>query len=127
MHNNKKGGFVMKNYQILKLNNEPFDFLVIATSCENPLSYIQEISKEISRDQVKILFDLTLINGTKSNRYISCDFRTGENYLQSCSLVKEIDERIRNMSCDYFMKNEDIVQKSVVSNSLKFLLKTGMI
>lgn len=117
----------MKNYQILKLNNEPFDFLVIATSCENPLSYIKEICKEISRDRAKILFDLTLINGTKNNRYISCDYRTGENYLQSCSLVKDIDERIKNMSYNYFMQNEDIVQRSVVPDSLKFLLKTGMV
>ncbi|WP_427113339.1 type II toxin-antitoxin system RnlB family antitoxin [Megasphaera sueciensis] len=117
----------MKNYQILKLNNELFDFLVIATSCENPLSYIKEIGKEISRDQAKILFDLTLINGTKSNRYISCDFCIGKNYLQSCSLVKNIDEHIRNMTYDFFAQNEDIVQRSVVPNSLKFLLKTGMV
>lgn len=117
----------MKNYQILKLNNEPFDFLVIATLCENPLSYIKEISKEINRDQAKILFDLTLINGTKNNRYISCDFQTGENYLQSCSLVNDIGERIKNMSYNYFMQNEDIVQGSVVPDSLKFLLKAGMV
>lgn len=117
----------MKTYQILKLNNEPFDFLVIATSCENPLSHIEEISKEIKVEQAKILFDLTLINGTKSNRYISCDFRMGESYLQSCSLVKEIDEYIKNMSYNYFVQNEDVVQKSVVPNSLKFLLKAGMI
>ena len=117
----------MKNYQILKLNNEPFDFLVIATSCENPLSYIEQIGKEIGMNHAKILFDLTLINGTKSNRYISCDFRIGENYLQSCSLVKEIDDYIKNMSYNYFAQNEDVVQRSVVPNSLKFLLKTGMI
>lgn len=26
------------NFEILKLNNEPYDFLIIATSYENPLS-----------------------------------------------------------------------------------------
>lgn len=117
----------MNNYKILELNNEPFDFLVIATSCENPLSYIYEITKEISRDQVNILFDLTLINGTKSNRYISCNFRKGENYLQSCSLVKEIDEYIKKKSYNYFSKNEDIVERSILPKSLKFLLKAGMV
>ena len=117
----------MKNYQILKLNNEPFDFLVIATSGENPLSHIEEIGKEIRINQAKILFDLTLINGTKSNRYVSCDFCSGGNHLQSCSLVKEIDENIKNMSHNYFLQNEDVVQRSVVPNSLKFLLKAGMI
>ncbi|WP_283610616.1 type II toxin-antitoxin system RnlB family antitoxin [Faecalispora anaeroviscerum] len=117
----------MEAYQILKLNNEPFDFLVIATSYENPLSHIDEISKEIKAEHAKILFDLTLINGTKSNRYISCDFRLGESYLQSCSVVKEIDVCIKNISHNYFAQNHDVVQNSVVPNSLKFLLKSGMI
>lgn len=40
--------FVMKsNFKILKLNNEPYDFLIIATSYENPLSSIKEIGEEI--------------------------------------------------------------------------------
>lgn len=69
---------IMGAYQILKLNKEPFDFLVIATSPENPLSNIEEISREIKVEQARFLFDLTLINGTKSNRYVSCDFSIRE-------------------------------------------------
>ncbi len=117
----------MKNYQIFKLNNEPFDFLVIATSCRNPLSYIEEIVEEVKIDQAKILFDLTLINGTKSNRYVLCDFCKGKNYLQYCSLVKEITDGIKSVSHNYFLQNNYIVENSVIPKSLKFLLKTGMI
>lgn len=117
----------MKNYQIFKLNNEPLDFLVIATSCRNPLSYIEEIVEEVKIDQAKILFDLTLINGTKSNRYVLCDFCKGKNYLQYCSLVKEITDGIKSVSHNYFLQNNYIVENSVIPKSLKFLLKTGMI
>ncbi|MGF3076879.1 type II toxin-antitoxin system RnlB family antitoxin [Facklamia sp. P12955] len=117
----------MKNYQILKLNNEQFDFLVIATSYKNPLSYIDEISNEIATDKAKILFDLTLINGMKSNRYIYFNFHKGENYWESCSMVKDIDERISNISRDYFFNNKDIVERSVIPDALKFLLKAGMV
>lgn len=117
----------MKNYQILKLKNEPFDFLVIATSCENPLSYIDEIGKEIKIKKAKILFDLTLINGIKRNRYISCDFCIGRNSVQSCYLVKDVDDSIKNISRNYFLQNDDLVQKSVVPNALKFLLRAGMV
>lgn len=116
----------MEKYEILKLNNEPFDFLVIATSCENPLSHFEDISKEINVGHARILFDLTLINGMKRNRYIACDFRLGESHLQSCSLINEIDDYIKSVSHNYFMENEEIVQKSVIPNSLKFLLKSGM-
>lgn len=117
----------MGKYEILKLNNEPFDFLVIATSCENPLSNLEDIIKEINVDHARILFDLTLINGMKRNRYIACDFRLGESHLQSCSLINEIDDYIKSISHNYFMENKEIVQKSVIPNSLKFLLKSGMV
>lgn len=117
----------MGKYEVLKLSNEPFDFLVIATSFENPLSHFEDISKELMVDKAKILFDLTLINGVKKNRYIACDFRLGESNLQSCSLINEIDEYIKSISNTFFMQNEEVVQKSIIPNSLKFLLKSGMI
>ncbi len=117
----------METYEILKLNNEPFDFLVIATSYENPLSHLEDITKVINVEHARILFDLTLINGMKRNRYIACDFRFGESYLQSCSLINEIDDGIKSISHNYFMENEEIIQKSIIPNSLKFLLKSGMV
>ena len=117
----------MEKYKILKLNNEPFDFLVIATSYENPLSHFEDISKEINVDQARILFDLTLINGIKSNRYIACDFQRGKNHLQSCSLIYEIDDYIKSVSHNYFIENEGMIQESVIPNSLKFLMKSGMV
>lgn len=61
------------NFKVLKLDNEPFDFLIIATSCENPLNSVKEIGEEIKVTHAKLLFDLTLINGINTNRYIQCD------------------------------------------------------
>ena len=55
------------NFEIMKLNNEPYDFLIIATSYENPLSSIKEIGEEIQVQKANLLFDLTLINGTNKN------------------------------------------------------------
>lgn len=101
----------MGAYQILKLNKEPFDFLVIATSPENPLSNIEEISREIKVEQARILFDLTLINSTKSNRYVSCDFRLGKSCLQSYSSVKEINEYIKDISHNYFWETRMLSEK----------------
>lgn len=117
----------MNKFQILKLHDEPYDFLVIATSYENPLSSLSEIEKEINVDEAKLLFDLTLINGTKKNRYIECHYQSGTNSHLSCSLVDSIDDYIRSLSYNYFAQNEDVVQRSVIPNSLKFLLKSGMV
>lgn len=44
------------NFEILKLNNEPYDFLIIATSYENSLSSIKEIGEEIQVQKAKLFF-----------------------------------------------------------------------
>lgn len=118
----------MKNkFEILQLNNEPYDFLVIATSCENPLSSFKEIEDIIQVQKANLLFDLTLINGVSKNRYIKCEYEFGKNQLQSFTIVEHIDDSIKRISYNYFMENEDIVRKSVIPNSLKCLLKSGMV
>lgn len=117
----------MNKFEILKLHDEPYDFLIIATSYENPLSSFKEIEDEINVERAKLLFDLTLINGVKRNRYIKCDYEAGRNSQLSCSLVESIDDYIKSLSKNYFVRNEEIVQKSVIPNSLKYLLKSGMV
>lgn len=115
------------NFEVIKLNNEPYDFLIIATSYENPLSYLKEIGQEIQVEKANLLFDLTLINGIKSNRYIQCEYENGRKQLQPCSIVESVDEAIKAVSMDYFAKNEEVVKRSIISNSLKYLLKSGMV
>lgn len=115
------------NFEILKLNNEPYDFLIIATSYENPLSSIKEIGQEIQVQKAKLLFDLTLINGINKNRYIKCEYDADRDQLQPCSIVEGIDDTIKKISQSYFVENEEVVRKSVISNSLKYLLTAGMV
>ncbi|WMC91305.1 type II toxin-antitoxin system RnlB family antitoxin [Kineothrix sp. MB12-C1] len=115
------------NFKILKLNNEPYDFLIIATSYENPLDSIEEIEEEIHVKKANLLFDLTLINGVKKNRYIKCEYKAGINKLQSCSLVDSIDETIKALSYNFFKQNEEVVRKSIIPNTLKHLIKSGLI
>ena len=115
------------NFEILKLNNEPYDFLIIATSYENPLSSFKEIGDEIQVQKANLLFDLTLINGVNKNRYVRCEYEAGKNQLQSCAIVECIDDTIKKISYNYFMENEDVVKRSVIPNSLKYLLKAGMV
>lgn len=115
------------NFEIVKLNNEPYDFLIIATSYENPLSSFEEIGNEIQMQKAHLLFDLTLINGVSRNRYIKCEYEAGKSPLQSCAIVECIDDAIKKLSGQFFMENEDVVKKSVIPNSLKYLLKSGMV
>ena len=115
------------NYEIIKLNNEPYDFLVIAKTYENPLNYIQDIGKELHINKTKLLFDLTLINGIGKNRYIRCEYEADNRQLPACYVVDDIDESIKKISQSYFAANDTVVKESVIPNSLKFLLKSGMV
>lgn len=117
----------MEKFKIIKLNNEPYDFLIIANSYENPLNFIDEIGDEIRVQKAKLLFDLTLINGVKKNRYIGCEFEINRKQLQPCTIVESVEDTIKKVSKKYFMENVDIVSNSVISNSLKFLLTSGMV
>ncbi len=115
------------NFEVLKLDNEPYDFLIIATSYENPLGCMDEIGKEIQMQKAKLLFDLTLINGVSKNRYIKCEYEAERNQLQPCAIVESVDDAIKKISQNYFAKNQEIVKKSVISNALKYLLTSGMV
>lgn len=115
------------NFEILKLNHEPYDFLIIATSYENPLSSIKKIGEEIKVRKASLLFDLTLINGTNKNRYIKCEYDADTNQLPLCSIVEGVNDNIKKVSQRYFSNNEEVVKKSVISDSLKYLLKSGMV
>lgn len=115
----------MNKFQIITLHDEPYDFLIIATSYESPLHLIDEISEELQVEQAKLLFDLTLINGTKRNRYIECNYSAKIKTQMNCSLVEKIADDIREISRNFFYNNNEIINNSVIPNSLKFLLRTG--
>jgi len=115
------------NFEIFKLDNEIYDFLIIATSYKNPLSSFNEIEEKIQVKKACLIFDLTLINGVKKNRYIKCEYEANKNKLPTCSIVENIETSIKEISYKYFKKNEHIIQESVIPDALKYLLKSGMI
>ncbi|WP_302789300.1 viroplasmin family protein [Anaerostipes caccae] len=72
-----------------------------------------------------VIFDLTLINGTNSNRYLEAEVLDGKIDLKSFKIKKELDDTVNEVSKRFFQNNEEILERSTITNSLKFLLKTG--
>ena len=93
-------------YELIKLNNEPYDFLVIATSSISPLSCLDEIVSDLNNVNAKVLFDLTLINGTNSNRYLQGQCSSGKFSLKDFATVEEVDSDIKTISYRFFRNNE---------------------
>ena len=67
----------MKNFEVSRLENSSYDYLVIATTYISPISTLDEVQKAFKNISGKILFNLTLINGLNSNRYISAIIENG--------------------------------------------------
>lgn len=55
----------MKNFEVSRLENSSYDYLVIATTYISPISTLDEVQKAFKNISGKILFNLTLINGIK--------------------------------------------------------------
>jgi hypothetical protein len=116
----------MERFEAIKLHNEPYDFLVIATSYENPLDEIDEIRSKLDKDEADVLVDLMLINGTKQNRFIELRFKKGLN-IPDYSLEDHVTDNIRKISSDFFVHNREMVDNSVLPKSLKYLIKQNLI
>lgn len=115
-------------FEIIKLKDNYYDYLVIATGYENPIDYMEEILNIIDKKEVKILFDYTLINGTHENRYIEYDSSKDESHFKCFRIIKDLNEDVKEVSKKFFMNNEELVNKNVlIPRALKFLLIKGMV
>lgn len=115
----------MNNFNIIKLHNEPYNYLVIATNYRSSLSNLNEIRDKVNIENGKILFDFMLINGNKKNRFIECEVVNSTCKRNTFKLVDSVNIKIKKTSQRFFRSNIELVSKSVLPNSLKYLISTG--
>ena len=117
----------MKNYTMIKLKNESYDYLVIANSYENPVNDFLVKRKVPKVVCGSILFNLTLINGVDPNRYATARVENSEINLSSLKLVDTIEKSIENISKQYFIQNAFLVQNSVLPSALKYAILNDVV
>ncbi|MEE1328818.1 MAG: type II toxin-antitoxin system RnlB family antitoxin [Oscillospiraceae bacterium] len=115
----------MKNYQIIKMENNQYRFLVIATSYVSPISTLDDVQSDIGNITGDVLFDLTLINGTNSNRYIQGKIERGIFQRKSFKTVRLIDPEAKSITVDFFRRNASVVDKGTITPALKHYLVYG--
>ena len=115
------------DYKIISLENKDYDYLIIATSSVSPLDCVDTIIKQENLNNATILFDLTLINGTNSNRYIQGKCNNGTFKSSDFAVVDKIDQEIKSISTKFFTDNQVVVQHSVIPQTQKYLIKKGMV
>ncbi len=113
----------MANFDVVKLNNSPYDYLLIATSYRSSLS--DDLTNLFNLEKSKVLFDFMLIHGNKKNRFVECVVLNDGCKKDTIKIPDEIDVNIREESSSYFKKNKNLIQNSVLPNSLKYLILNG--
>lgn len=115
----------MTNFDVIKLNNAPYNYLLIATSFRSSLSDLTKLDTLVSIGQGKVLFDFMLIHGNKKNRFVECNVVNDACERQSIKIADNVDENIRQKSSLFFRENEQLVKNSVLPKALQYLITTG--
>ena len=112
----------LKEYNIFKLNNLDYDLLVIANTYINPINIFLNNKEELPVKNGKIVFDLTLIYGCKTNRYVVAEIIDGALDIKSVKAITSLDGSIKKISQEYFLNNQYLVQNSHLTNSDKYYI-----
>lgn len=113
------------NYKILTKD----DFkIVISTSYENPVDYLDEIEEDLIKESYsgKIYFGLTLCNGIDvENEFISLYFN-GNKFENLDIKVERITKENKNFVYDYYRDNPDMIENSVLNNASKYWIRNDL-
>lgn len=115
----------MANFDIVKLKNSPYDYLLIATSYRSSLSDVLELDSVVDLGKGKVLFDFLLIHGNKKNRFVECVVIDDSCERNSIKVPNDIDENIRQQSSNFFKKNQQLIKNSILPKSLQYLIVNG--
>ena len=112
----------LKEYNIFELNSPDYDLLVIANTYINPINIFLSNKDELPIKNGKIVFDLTLIYGCKTNRYVVAEIIDGALDIKSVKAIISLDGSIKKISQEYFLNNQYLVQNSHLTNSDKYYI-----
>ena len=112
----------LKEYNIFELNSPDYDLLVIANTYINPINIFLSNKDELPIKNGKIVFDLTLIYGCKTNRYVVAEIIDGALDIKSVKAITSLDGSIKKISQEYFLNNQYLVQNSHLTNSDKYYI-----
>lgn len=119
----------MKNYEIQKLNTiEDYSYVIYSTSHVNPVKELKNIAEDLKshfKVKGKVLFDLLLSNGVSSNRFMEAEFDGIAFNRTSFKTLQSVNKVIKEESSEFYQKNLEFVENSVLPNAHQFLIKKG--
>lgn len=115
----------MNNYQIKEINDYKYKSIIFSTDYISPIEELDEIEFKLKSCNYLgyIIFDLLMVNGNSENRFMEVYF-DGEKFdRNSFKIAKKLSTHINTVSSDFYFNNLAIVEKSRLSNPIKFMIK----
>ncbi|MDI3495099.1 MAG: hypothetical protein PWQ72_1226 [Pseudothermotoga sp.] len=107
--------------------DKDYKYFVIMLSVEKPFDLLKEITgklRKLGKGKGKVLFDTTLGNLNKQERYIEAYFDGEKIDISSFRVVKEPPEYYLGKSFEYLSRNySEYVEKSFLTSAEKFRYK----
>lgn len=97
----------------------------MSVNYENPLNFIADIERILKKDkrEYNIVFDTILASGSFNNRFYTAFYNGSQIEIDSINQTKKIDEKIITIANEYYLKHQDIVDKSILTKLQKFCLR----
>lgn len=118
----------MKNFELFSLSNNEYKYILICLSYESVANYIDDIENTIndfSKEGI-LLIDQLLITGNIENRFIACSYSSGELKLSTAKNVMP-NNKIKEISANFFKKNPELIENSILPKYQRFLIKKGCV
>ncbi|OMF59533.1 hypothetical protein BK141_25070 [Paenibacillus sp. FSL R5-0765] len=121
----------MKGYELLQLGCDDYEYLVLSTSFETPLTHLMDITTELNSksnmNNFKVVFDLLLNMGNNSERFIEACYDGEQKSIYLFNVLK-IDKKnnLRKISCEYLKQNNVFLDNSVLNSQQKKMISMGI-
>ncbi|WP_170075067.1 type II toxin-antitoxin system RnlB family antitoxin [Paraclostridium dentum] len=115
----------MESYKIKEINDFEYKLIVFSTDYISPFEHLTNIEENLKLINYsgKIIFDLLLVNGNTSNRFMEVFFDGNEFDKKSFRIANKLSNEIKNITSSFYSENICIVENSRLSNPIKFLIK----
>lgn len=101
---------------------------VFATCAVSPMESLEDVERELSKRQIagKVVFDLLLANGHKSNRYFIGEFDGNRFRSDEFNSAQPQYETLSPVSAAILKNHFAEVSTSLLTPAMKYALRTGL-
>ncbi|CAG37895.1 type II toxin-antitoxin system RnlB family antitoxin [Desulfotalea psychrophila] len=115
---------LISNYKIYhqeRLNS----VVVYSTSSYSPMNSLGALERELGQlgARCEVVFDLLLSNGNAKDRFYRIDFMGKRFDRKSLEILENPSRELQKKALDFYSTNHELLDNSILSKPLKFLVK----